>query len=158
MESRRICVRGLIEKDGALFAQKLKNKDGSAKNYWCTPGGGVDPLESLHDALTREMIEETGVTPQIGRLVLIQQFSTNGETNHGEKEQLEFFFLLTNPEDYKTIDIHNTSHGDIEIAEFGFVDPTAENLLPHILQTPKFLNILHDENAPVLFHTELNIT
>ncbi len=155
METRRVCVRGLIEKDGKFFAQRLKNKDGSSKDFWCTPGGGMDPMESLHNALKREMIEETGITPVIGRLVLVQQFATHGKTSHDEKEQLEFFFEVANADDYESIDISDTSHGDIEIAEYGFVDPSSENLLPAILRTPEFAAAFHDPNAAVLFHNEL---
>ena len=150
-EARRVCVRGLIYKDGKLFGQKLHNSNG---DWWCTPGGGIDPMESLHDALTREMIEETGVKPTIGRLVLVQQFATKGNTSHGEDEQLEFFFLIENADDYQIIDLGNTSHGMLEVAEFGFVDPGEKNMLPAILQTPEITDALATEQ-PVIFYTKL---
>ena len=150
-EARRVCVRGLIYKNGKLFGQKLHNSTG---DWWCTPGGGIDPLESLHDALTREMIEETGVKPTIGRLVLIQQFTTQGKTTHGEDEQLEFFFLIENADDYRAIDLERTSHGMLEIAEFGFIDPNEKNMLPIILRTPEFSDALVNER-PIIFYTKL---
>ncbi len=155
MEQRRVCVRGLIVKNGTIFAQKLKNADGSAKGFWCTPGGGIDPLESLHGALHREMVEETGIAPQVGRLVLVQQFKTNNDTSHGEAEQLEFFFEITNADDYQVVDLATTSHGDAEIAEYGFVDPRTEHLLPTILTTEELYTALNNPHAPVLFHYEL---
>ena len=150
-EARRVCVRGLIYKDGKLFGQKLHNSSG---DWWCTPGGGVEPMESLHDALTREMIEETGIKPDIGRLVLIQQFATNGNTSHGEDEQLEFFFLLENADGYDVIDLEKTTHGKLEVAEYGFVDPTEKNMLPAILQTAEITDALATEQ-PVIFYTKL---
>lgn len=150
-EARRVCVRGLIYKNGKLFGQRLHNANG---DWWCTPGGGIDPLESLHDALTREMIEETGVKPTIGRLVLVQQFATHGKTSHGEDEQLEFFFLIENADDYRVIDLGHTSHGMLEVAEFGFVDPSEKNMLPTILQTPEISDALANER-PVIFFTQL---
>jgi 8-oxo-dGTP pyrophosphatase MutT (NUDIX family) len=150
-EARRVCVRGLIYKNGKLFGQKLHNANG---NWWCTPGGGVDPMESLHDALTREMIEETGIKPIIGRLVFVQQFATKG-TSHGENEQLEFFFLIENDDDYETVNLEETSHGILEVAEFGFVDPHEKNMLPAILQTPEIANALVNEQ-PVIFYTKLD--
>lgn len=149
-EARRVCVRGLIYKDNKIFGQKLHNSNG---DWWCTPGGGVDLGESLHDALMREMIEETGVRPEIGRLVLVQQFSTKGQTSHGESEQLEFFFLIENADDYLNIDLANTTHGIDEVAEFGFVDPAAKNVLPAILQTDEIMTALQD-SKPVIFYTQ----
>ncbi|HTK39927.1 MAG TPA: NUDIX domain-containing protein [Patescibacteria group bacterium] len=151
-EARRVCVRGLIYENGKLFGQKLHKSSG---DWWCTPGGGVDPMESLHDALTREMIEETGVTPVIGRLVFVQQFATKGSTSHGEDEQLEFFFLIENPDDYKDINLESTTHGTLEIAEFGFIDPTEKNMLPAILQTPEITDALA-EQRPVIFYTQFS--
>lgn len=128
-QERRICVRGIIFKNGKLFAQRLKNKKtGNVNAFWSTPGGGLDPGENLETGLHREMIEETGIAPTIGRLLFIQQFMDDNV------EQLEFFFHIENPDDYEAVDITNTSHGELEIAHFDFISPT-ENLLPHPLQT-----------------------
>ena len=125
---RRVAVRGIIVKNGALFCQCLKADDGAKKDFWCTPGGGLEAGESLHEGLTRELIEETGVTPIIEKLLFIQQY-------HDEKrEYLEFFFNVTNVDDFEDIDLASTTHGDKEIAEYGFVDLTQVNLLPVFLK------------------------
>ena len=126
---RRITTRGIIYKNGKIFAQKLKRGEGTT-DYWCTPGGGLDPSESLHDGLVREMIEETGIAPEIGKLLYVQQYrEENG------REYLEFFYHVTNVDDYETIDLASTTHGEIEVAEYGFIDPAQENILPKFLQT-----------------------
>jgi len=127
---RRICVRGIIFKDGKLFAQRLKSKKTSKVNkFWSTPGGGLDPGEGLQAGLHREMIEETGITPQIGNLLLTQQFMDDGV------EQLEFFYHIENADDYETINLAETTHGELEIEHFGFIDPKTESILPQPLQT-----------------------
>jgi ADP-ribose pyrophosphatase YjhB (NUDIX family) len=126
-KSRRVCVRGIIYRDGKIFGQQLKAH--SDYDFWCTPGGGLDPDEPLLDGLHREMIEETGVAPKIGRLLFVQQFID------GDREFLEFFFHIENAADYENIDLSATTHGELEIAHYGFIDPTAENLLPAPLQT-----------------------
>ena len=127
MYTRRINVRGIIFKDGKLFVQRLK-KNGVEYDYWCTPGGGLDDGEDLLAGLKREMIEETGVTPVIGKLLFIQQF------HDGEKEQLEFFFHIENADDYETLDLDATSHGHLEVAEHAFVDPKTNHILPQDIQ------------------------
>lgn len=127
-QNRRVNLRGIIVKDGKLFCQKLKNSHTIHTNeFWCTPGGGIDFGESLHEGLVREMVEETGVMPEIGNLLFVQQFMD------GEREQLEFFFHIKNADDYEKLDLSSTSHGALEVAEYGFVDPAATFVLPAFL-------------------------
>lgn len=141
MTTRRVNVRGIIFKDDKIFAQTIKHgADESA--YWCTPGGGLEIGESLHAGLHREMMEETGVAPVIGKLLFIQQFYD------GTKEQLELFFEIKNTADYEVIDLANTSHGELEIGRCGFIDPREEHILPAFLQTADIATAING-NAPV---------
>lgn len=128
IQNRRVNARGIIIKDGKLFCQKLINSHTIHTNeFWCTPGGGIDFGESLQEGLTREMVEETGVKPEIGNLLFIQQFMD------GDREQLEFFFHIKNTDDYEQINLEDTSHGAIEVAEYGFVNPKTTTILPKFL-------------------------
>lgn len=128
-QNRRVNLRAIIVNEkGELFCQKLKNSHTlHDRDFWCTPGGGIDFGESLHEGLTREIIEETGVKPVISSLLFIQQFMD------GDREQLEFFFHVTNADDYETLNLSSTSHGDIEVAECGFVDPKTTTIKPDFL-------------------------
>lgn len=129
---RRVNVRGIIINDkGELFCQRLTARDRDGRDFWCTPGGGLELGESLVDGLRREMIEETGIVPEIGRLLFVQQFAESGDQSaHGPSEQLEFFFYITNWQDYQQIDLAATTHGVAEVAACGFVDPRAVTILP----------------------------
>jgi 8-oxo-dGTP pyrophosphatase MutT (NUDIX family) len=149
MIDRRITVRGIIFKDSKLLAQQLTPSfEGIERNFWCTPGGGLDENESLHQGLNREMIEETGITPQIGKLLFVQQFYDN------KRENLEFFFHIENADDYKTIDLANTSHGLLEIKKVEFINPTDHELLPDFLQTINIQDYIND-NKPVFISNKL---
>ena len=149
MKTRRVAVRAIIFKNGKLLAQQLKASTGGGRDFWCTPGGGLDIGEALTDGLHRELIEETGIAPKIGRLLFVQQFSEDGE-----KEQLEFFYLVENPEDYEVIDLTATTHGELEVERVEFIDPKAENLLPEFLQTVDIQSYI-DMVRPVLVYNEL---
>lgn len=126
-----ITVRGIIFKDGKLFCQKLKHekpgKITQINDFWATPGGHLDAGESFEAGLHREMIEETGVVPQIGALLFTQQYIDGG------KNYVEFFYHIINADDYETIDLSNTSHGELEIADYGFIDPKTTHILPKFL-------------------------
>lgn len=38
-------------------------------DLWCLPGGGIDPGESAEEACLREILEETGLTARVTRLI-----------------------------------------------------------------------------------------
>lgn len=131
MNTRRVAVRAIIMHDGKLLCAKLKAHDNrssdSSRDFWCTPGGGVDDGEPLHKAIEREILEETGIMPVIGNLLYIQQFKEK------DQEHLEFFFHVTNDSDFVNIDLGQTTHGALEIANIDFIDPTTNIVLPKSL-------------------------
>jgi ADP-ribose pyrophosphatase YjhB (NUDIX family) len=129
---RRVATRGILYRDGKILATKQKEDDGSEAENWATFGGGLDPQESLTDGLYREMIEETGIAPKIGKLLFIQQFT---HPDYKSKEHLEFFFLIENTADYESIDLAATTHGALEIARADFIDPKENAILPAFLAT-----------------------
>ena len=151
MDKRRVNVRAIIWRDGKLLAAKQKNTDGSETKYWCTPGGGLDPGESLQEGVAREIMEETGIEAKVGKLLFIQQFNSERE---GRDEELEFFFHIENPEDFDVIDLANTSHGLEEIAHIEFIDPAVEYILPTLMSTVPIGEYIASDK-PVYFHNEL---
>lgn len=129
--TRRVTVRGIVLHEGKLLCVKLKPYKDHLKrdnSYWCLPGGGLDEGEALADGIEREMLEETGIKPVIGSLLYVQQFT------HGEKDYLEFFFHITNGEDYLNINLSKSTHGLEEIEEIAFIEPATAHILPEFLK------------------------
>jgi len=131
MDKRRIGVRAIIFKDGKLLANKFHSENGESA-YWATPGGGLDPHESLEQGLARELMEETGIKAQVGKLLFIQQFRS---TRANRDEELEFFFHVTNPEAFTQVKLDETTHGAQELTRCEYINPTKEYLLPAFLQS-----------------------
>lgn len=147
-KQRRVAARGIIFRDGKLLVAKHKEDDGTEAPHWGTFGGGVDPEESLHDAIYREMIEETGIAPKVGRLLFIQQYTG------AEMEHLQFFFHIENAADYEAIDLTATTHGIDELSRIEFVDPKTSFIKPSFLQEIDIETHI-DGTQPVYLHDEL---
>ncbi|NCU38238.1 NUDIX domain-containing protein [Candidatus Saccharibacteria bacterium] len=137
---RRINVRAIIYHEGKLLAVKHKSADGRVSAYYATPGGGLDPHESLANGLIREIFEETGMQAQIGKLLFVQQFNTLRE---GYTEELEFFFEVVNIGDFLHIDISTTTHGKNELAICEFIDPSQVMIYPEFLQSINISDYIH---------------
>jgi 8-oxo-dGTP diphosphatase len=148
MIDRQINVRGIIFKDSMLLAQQLTPSfEGVRRDFWCTPGGGLEKGESLQHGLTREIIEETGVVPKISKLLFIQQF------NDGKRENLEFFFHIENADEFESINLDKTSHGKLEIERVEFITPVNYDILPAFLQTIDIQDYITG-NRPVFIYNE----
>jgi 8-oxo-dGTP pyrophosphatase MutT (NUDIX family) len=133
--SMNISVRAICVKDGKLFC--VKNTayiTGKPSEFWCVPGGGVDDNEDLVTALKREIKEELGIEAKVGNLLYIQEYFDK----RTQKIYLEFFYHVTNTDDFTDIDLTKTTHGVEEIAEFGFIDASKEFVLPKFLNTESF--------------------
>ena len=65
----------LFDRDNRFLLFLTKAPDTSGVARWLTPGGGVDPGESQHEAAVRELHEETGlVLSDLGEPVWTHDF------------------------------------------------------------------------------------
>lgn len=67
-ELRRVGVYGRCVVNGAILLTRLSSIEPDA-GRWTLPGGGMEFGEHPHETLTREFAEETGLVPEIGRLL-----------------------------------------------------------------------------------------
>jgi len=72
------CV-GAIVTDGQGRLLMIKRGHEPGAGLWSIPGGRIEPGESDIEAVVREMIEETGLTVEVGRLIgRVQRPGVNG--------------------------------------------------------------------------------
>ena len=80
----------LFDRDNRVLLFLTTAPDTSGVARWLTPGGGVDPGESHHEAAVRELEEETGlVIPNLGEPVwahdfVVQWDAADHDTGHAE--------------------------------------------------------------------------
>jgi 8-oxo-dGTP diphosphatase len=65
----RVGVGAVVVHDGRVLL--IRRGKEPLRGRWVVPGGTVEPGETLHDALVREVREETGLTVEPGEVVLV---------------------------------------------------------------------------------------
>jgi ADP-ribose pyrophosphatase YjhB (NUDIX family) len=106
-------TRGIIIHDGKLLGVKHPHDT----SFCALPGGHIEWKEDIKECLSREMVEELGVIPQIGRLLYINNYM-DGDI----RQSVEFFFEIANGKDYLYIEHLKTTHAH-EIAEVCWLEP-----------------------------------
>jgi 8-oxo-dGTP diphosphatase len=78
----RHTARGIVVRDSQLL---LMERWRPGKHYFSVPGGGIEPGETPEQTVEREILEETGLTVTVDRLVFEMR---DGERRHS-------FYLCT---------------------------------------------------------------
>ena len=93
MPKIRNSAKAVIIRDGSILLQCNRDRRGP---YWLLPGGGQKHGETLHDALRREVLEETGLQITPGPLIHIREY-IGAHHEFAELDsrvhQVEFMFL-----------------------------------------------------------------
>lgn len=114
-------ARAVILHGGKL----LVVKHSPSSSYHALPGGHLEPGETPDICVKREILEELGVEPTLGRLLYIHIFKDQGVT-----DTLEFFFEVMNGEDFVNLDGLKRTHSH-ELSEILWADEQNDlNLLP----------------------------
>ena len=108
-----IKVRGIIIYDNKLLIVKHKQS-----SFMALPGGHLEYREDVLTCLKRELVEELGVEPEIGKLLYISTFMDSKKD-----EYVEFFFEVKNGEKYLNIDGLERTHAH-ELSEIIWISPS----------------------------------
>ena len=82
---QRVAAYAVVVADGAVLLTQLTGGTG-ADGRWNLPGGGVDPGETAHDAVVREVQEETGQHVEDVRLVEVMTQHWLGRSPRGVED------------------------------------------------------------------------
>jgi ADP-ribose pyrophosphatase YjhB (NUDIX family) len=96
----------IVHEDKLLLVRHSGGRD-----FFALPGGHLDFGEDPRECIHRELMEELGIPPSVGRLLYVYSF-----VNDEEKQSIEFFFEILNGADYMHHEEKHKSHAH-EIAE-----------------------------------------
>jgi ADP-ribose pyrophosphatase YjhB (NUDIX family) len=137
--NRNITVRcrAVILHEGKLLV--VKHTPESA--FFALPGGHLEWGEDIKGCMHREVIEELGIEPKIGRLLYVYDFE-----NTKEVHSVEFFFEVINGADYVDCEKLPRSHAH-EIARIVWMDgKNSPRILPDsICEDFKSEKLISDE-------------
>lgn len=91
----RNSAKAIIISDSKVLLTKNKDDDGY---FYLFPGGGQEHGETIHEALARECIEETGKQIEIGELLHIREYIGKNHEHASfdfEVHQVEYYFVCT---------------------------------------------------------------
>ena len=110
-ERRAVRVLVLDERDRMLLFLDSDLGLDPVAHWWVTPGGGVDPGESDHEAAVRELWEETGLVVETGDLVgpLLTRVVVHGYSDK-VVDQTEVFYVVRVP----SFEVDTTAHTEEE--------------------------------------------
>ena len=100
------CSAAIFDNQGRVLLTKRRDN-----GQWCLPSGGVEPGESVAEACVREVLEETGLSVRVKRLV--------GVYSHPDQ-------LAVYPDGNKTHFIVLHFEAEITGGELGLSDETSD--------------------------------
>ena len=84
----RNSAKGVVVHEGRVLLTRCVDHTG---DWYCCPGGGQEPGETLAQAVRRECLEETGALVNVGEMLCVLEFHDQHNGNHA----IEFYFACT---------------------------------------------------------------
>ncbi|MCA8914437.1 MAG: NUDIX domain-containing protein [Planctomycetes bacterium] len=84
----RNSAKAVLVHEGRVLLTRCVDHSG---DWYCCPGGGQEPGETLAQAVARECVEETGAIVNVGDMLCVLEFHDHHNATHA----IEFYFACT---------------------------------------------------------------
>ena len=96
----------VLNSDQKVLLLKRSKKSLNPKK-WDLPGGHIDEGESIEETIKREVLEETGLSVEIGPIINVVEFAKDHKAFKEEKRGLRYIALTTDTEVVLNEDEHS---------------------------------------------------
>jgi len=90
---QKVIAGGAVIYNGKILIIQRAADEEILPNLWEFPSGKKEPLESIHDAVKREVKEETGLNIEVGKPITV--FNFGWEKENEIRDATEIVFLAT---------------------------------------------------------------
>lgn len=132
----------VLDQDSKALLFMTQAPDSSGFARWITPGGGVDPGETHHQAARRELLEETGRDFEVPEVVVwTYDFEVHFDQADHSRGHAEYFVVRT--ERFEPTNEFWTAEEHIDVTAWGWFsadeleqgsDPYEPAYLPQLLR------------------------
>ena len=148
----RLAVDAVVEHAGQLLL--IEYDDARLGRHWGLPGGGVEPGEGIHDAVRREVLEETGAQVVVGQLLLVNEYDPAGDGGrYSEDHELRLLFHCTLLDDRPLLEASIPDPEQIGIGWVALADLRQVSFFPQIAD--RLYQSLTSRAGEDLFNTKL---
>ncbi len=129
----RLGASAVIVRDNQLLLVKFDDTDVGV--HYNLPGGGVEDNELLEDAVRREVLEETCMQVEVGRILFVFEYvPSQHRYKYGAKQSVNVIFECT-PQEHSEARMPDVPDKDqIGVCWVPLTDLAHTPLLPHIAE------------------------
>ncbi len=115
-------VVGVVERDGKFLLLRRVDNNALWHHKWNIPGGGIEPGETTAEAITREILEETGLVTKAPELLGVH--THDWELADVTIQTILLVYRLVEPQGEIVLDlVENDDHRWVSADEFVSMDP-----------------------------------
>jgi 8-oxo-dGTP pyrophosphatase MutT (NUDIX family) len=142
----RVAARAIVLAPDERILLVLFRSPHTGASWWATPGGALDPGESHEEGLRRELLEEAGISPDIGLCVWTREHVFHWGERYVRQVERYYLVRVDSPEIAPQLDLASEDVHEIRWWSLTQLGASEETFAPSRL--PALLRELLEDGPP----------